>query len=59
MCPGMYLGMTMMELALANFLYKFDREMPSGIKKEDLDFEIRSGIITHKKNPLSLIAWRN
>ncbi|TXG52100.1 hypothetical protein EZV62_021269 [Acer yangbiense] len=55
-CPGMHMGIATVELALANLLYKFDWEMPVGIKKEDLDFDVLPGITMHKKNVLQLIA---
>ncbi|TXG52096.1 hypothetical protein EZV62_021265 [Acer yangbiense] len=55
-CPGIYMGIAMVELALANLLHKFDWELPAGMKKEDLDFEVLPGITMHKKNTLFLIA---
>ncbi|KAK2660687.1 hypothetical protein Ddye_007220 [Dipteronia dyeriana] len=55
-CPGIYMGIAMVELALANLLHKFDWELPAGMKQEDLDFEVLPGITMHKKNALFLIA---
>ncbi|KAJ4724516.1 putative Cytochrome P450 [Melia azedarach] len=55
-CPGMHMGMAVVELSLANLLYRFDWEMPVGMKEEDLDFECLPGIAMHKKNPLLLMA---
>ncbi|XP_031287285.1 cytochrome P450 83B1-like [Pistacia vera] len=55
-CPGLYMGLATVELALANLLYKFDWEMPSGMKKEDLDFDALQGLTRHKKNALCLMA---
>ncbi|GKV42120.1 hypothetical protein SLEP1_g49562 [Rubroshorea leprosula] len=55
-CPGMYMGAATVELALANLLYRFDWKMPSGIKKEDLDFDTAPGSTMHKRNPLYLLA---
>ncbi|KAK8527669.1 hypothetical protein V6N12_054874 [Hibiscus sabdariffa] len=57
-CPGMRMGVATVELALANLLYKFDWEMPTGMNEEDLDFDILPGIGTHKKNDLILMARR-
>ncbi|KAJ4702076.1 putative Cytochrome P450 [Melia azedarach] len=54
-CPGMSMGLATVQLALANLLYKFDWEMPSGMKVEDLDFEMSPGITMHKKNALCLM----
>ncbi|TXG52097.1 hypothetical protein EZV62_021266 [Acer yangbiense] len=54
-CPGMVMGIVTVELALANLLYKFDWEMPVGMKKEDLDLDSLPGIAMHKKNALRLV----
>ncbi|XP_006358766.1 cytochrome P450 83B1-like [Solanum tuberosum] len=54
-CPGMTLGVASMELALSNLLYAFDWELPHGMKKEDIDTNVRPGITMHKKNELCLI----
>ncbi|XP_010670999.1 6,7,8-trihydroxycoumarin synthase [Beta vulgaris subsp. vulgaris] len=55
-CPGMNLGVASYELALANLLYYFDWELPSGLRKEDIDIDPLPGITMHKKNPLCLLA---
>ncbi|KAL5780637.1 hypothetical protein ACOSQ2_011374 [Xanthoceras sorbifolium] len=55
-CPGLHMGIATVELALANLLYKFDWEMPVGLKKEALDFDVLPGITMHKKNVLRLMA---
>ncbi|KAF7844854.1 cytochrome p450 83b1-like protein [Senna tora] len=54
--PGMNFGVAVLELTLANLLYCFDWEMPLGVKEEDIDFEMLSGITMHKKNHLCLQA---
>ncbi|XP_075073621.1 6,7,8-trihydroxycoumarin synthase-like [Nicotiana tabacum] len=54
-CPGIALGVASMELALSNLLYAFDWELPYGVKKEDIDTNVRPGITMHKKNELCLI----
>ncbi|CAN4090817.1 unnamed protein product [Withania somnifera] len=54
-CPGIALGVASMELALSNLLYAFDWELPRGMKKEDIDTNVRPGITMHKKNELCLI----
>ncbi|KAG6395068.1 hypothetical protein SASPL_145659 [Salvia splendens] len=53
----LWIGMAMaeMELALANVVCKFAWELPVGMKKEDIDFEILPGITMHKKNALRLL----
>ncbi|PHT39349.1 hypothetical protein CQW23_22922 [Capsicum baccatum] len=55
-CPGIALGIASAELALSNLLYAFDWELPHGMKKEDVDTNVRPGITMHKKNELCLIA---
>ncbi|XP_021283913.1 cytochrome P450 83B1-like [Herrania umbratica] len=55
-CPGIHMGVATLELALANLLYKFDWEMPAGMNKEDLDFDVMPGLTMHKKNALCLVA---
>ncbi|GMJ05449.1 RED ELONGATED 1, SUPERROOT 2, ALTERED TRYPTOPHAN REGULATION 4, RUNT 1, cytochrome P450, family 83 [Hibiscus trionum] len=55
-CPGMRMGVATVELALANLLYKFDWEMPSGMNEDDMDFDVLPGIAVHKKTDLILVA---
>ncbi|KAI4296805.1 hypothetical protein L6164_036728 [Bauhinia variegata] len=55
-CPGLHMGIATVELVLANLLYKFNWEMPIGMKGEDIDTEVLSGLTQHKKNPLCLVA---
>ncbi|XP_021743800.1 cytochrome P450 71A1-like [Chenopodium quinoa] len=55
-CPGMVLGVTTIELALANLLCFFDWELPASIKKEDIDMDTLPGITAHKKKALCLSA---
>ncbi|PPD91720.1 hypothetical protein GOBAR_DD11327 [Gossypium barbadense] len=53
-CPGMRIGVAEVELVIANHLYKFDWEMPTGMNKEDLDFDTVPGLAVLKKMILSL-----
>ncbi|CAN1819146.1 Cytochrome P450 83B1 [Linum perenne] len=55
-CPGIHMGLSTVELSLANLLYAFDWEMPTGVKSEDLDMDISPGLAMHKKNALCLMA---
>ncbi|KAL4387445.1 hypothetical protein GQ457_09G027190 [Hibiscus cannabinus] len=57
-CPGMLMGVAEMELALANLLYKFDWEMPTGTSREDIDLATVPGLAVHKKNDLVLLATK-
>ncbi|KAK2971480.1 hypothetical protein RJ640_020886, partial [Escallonia rubra] len=54
-CPGISMGATTVELALGNLLYSFDWELPSGMKKEDVDCDTALGLGLHKKNALCLL----
>ncbi|XP_038717984.1 cytochrome P450 71A1-like [Tripterygium wilfordii] len=55
-CPGLSMGIATVELSLANLLYKFNWEMPAGMKKEDIDTDVLSSITMHNKNDLFLMA---
>ncbi|XP_050229879.1 cytochrome P450 83B1-like [Mercurialis annua] len=56
-CPGMYIGIANVELSLANLLYKFDWEMPCGMKRDDIDVDsVLPGIAVHKRDHLLLVA---
>ncbi|XP_058102528.1 cytochrome P450 71A1-like [Magnolia sinica] len=54
-CPGMHFGVVTVEIALANLLYSFIWELPSGMNKEDVDMSELPGIAVHKKSPLLLV----
>ncbi|GAY69067.1 hypothetical protein WN943_009418 [Citrus x changshan-huyou] len=58
-CAGSPIAMPIVELALANLLYKFDWKMPHGMKIDDLDFEATPGLTQHKKKPLKLVATKS
>ncbi|KVH98168.1 cytochrome P450 [Cynara cardunculus var. scolymus] len=51
-CPGIQFGVVIIELALANIVYKFDLALPNGAKIEDLDMSETYGIVLHKKSSL-------
>ncbi|VFQ98846.1 unnamed protein product [Cuscuta campestris] len=53
-CPGINFAVPLVELALANLLYRFDWHLPAGV--EDVDMEETFGITVHKKTPLCLLA---
>ncbi|KAL8505337.1 hypothetical protein ACS0TY_016537 [Phlomoides rotata] len=57
-CPGIPMGLAMVELILANLVYSFDWELPLDISsREDIDVEglPGAGITMNKKNPLYLV----
>ncbi|XP_024972067.1 cytochrome P450 71A4-like [Cynara cardunculus var. scolymus] len=51
-CPGIQFGVVIVELALANIVYKFDLALPNGAKNEDLDMSETYGIVLHRKSSL-------
>ncbi|KAL0642559.1 hypothetical protein Bca4012_040849 [Brassica carinata] len=56
-CPGMYMGTTMVEFGLANMLYQFDWKLPEGMVVEDIDMEEAPGLTVGKKNELLLVLF--
>ncbi|KAK4387886.1 cytochrome [Sesamum angolense] len=54
-CPGMYMGLANVELAVANLIYFFDWELPPGVQAQDIDTDSPLGITMLKKNPLCLV----
>ncbi|XP_038987271.1 cytochrome P450 71A1-like [Phoenix dactylifera] len=57
-CPAKHLGLLLVELVLANLLYCFDWELPSGMRTEDVDMEEAAGLTAHRKSALCLVAKR-
>ncbi|KAK1412197.1 hypothetical protein QVD17_33236 [Tagetes erecta] len=55
MCPGIQFSAALLELLLANIIYKFDITLPNGIKNEDLDMSETNGITTDKKSRLLVL----
>ncbi|CAA7046289.1 unnamed protein product [Microthlaspi erraticum] len=55
MCPGMGLGINMLELGFLNILYFFDWSLPEGMTIEDIDMEEAGDLNIAKKVPLELI----
>ncbi|XP_024968860.1 cytochrome P450 71A1-like [Cynara cardunculus var. scolymus] len=58
-CPGISMGDVMVDLLLANLIYLFDWNLPDGMRKEDVDFEVLPGLTMHKRNELRLLAHVN
>ncbi|KAF8097095.1 hypothetical protein N665_0294s0001 [Sinapis alba] len=55
MCPGMGMGLALVHLTLVNLLYRFDWNLPEGMKAEDVDLEESYGLVCPKKVPLQVI----
>ncbi|XP_042511736.1 cytochrome P450 71B10-like [Macadamia integrifolia] len=54
-CPGINMGISVIELTLANLLHAFDWGLPDGIKKEDINMDEQSGLAVRKKAPVYLV----
>ncbi|XP_072964804.1 cytochrome P450 71A9-like [Typha angustifolia] len=55
-CPGMAMGAAIVELALANLLFKFDWALPNGMSSNEIDMGESFGIVVGRKVPLLLTA---
>ncbi|KAL2336428.1 hypothetical protein Fmac_010874 [Flemingia macrophylla] len=56
MCPGYLLGLKVIQSSLANLLHGFNRRLPHGVKREDLNMDEIFGLPTPKKIPLETIV---
>ncbi|KAF8052033.1 hypothetical protein N665_1625s0008 [Sinapis alba] len=54
-CPGMYMGTTMVEFGLASMLFQFDWKLPEDMVVEDMDMEESPGLAVGKKSDLLLV----
>lgn len=57
-CPGILFGTAVVELTIANLLYYFNWEFPSGMNKQNMDMSEAPGITTSKKTDLLLVATK-
>ncbi|KAL9229195.1 hypothetical protein vseg_004687 [Gypsophila vaccaria] len=57
-CPGIHLGLATVETTLANLLKCFNWDLPTGVKREQIDLDTLPGITMHKKNPLCVVAQK-
>ncbi|VAH24415.1 unnamed protein product [Triticum turgidum subsp. durum] len=55
MCPGINLGITNVELMLANLMYHFDWELPTGVERKDIDMAEVFGLTVRRKEKLMLV----
>ncbi|XP_042517160.1 cytochrome P450 71B37-like [Macadamia integrifolia] len=54
-CPGITMGLAIVEPILANLLYSFDWKLPSGMTVEDINMEESFNLSVNKKTPLILV----
>ncbi|CAL5082643.1 unnamed protein product [Urochloa decumbens] len=59
MCPGVGLAMSVVELALANLVARFDWALPEGEGEKDIDMEEAPGCTSRKRAPLRAVATRS
>lgn len=55
MCPGLNLGLTMVQLNLANLLHSFAWRLPDGISPEEMSMEEKFGLSVDCKVPLKVV----
>nr|XP_043635181.1 parthenolide synthase-like [Erigeron canadensis] len=54
-CPAMNNALATVEFMIANLLYWFDWEVPSGMKNQDLNMDEAGSLVVRKKLPLHLV----
>lgn len=54
-CPGSNMANTLLQLTLANLLYRFDWMLPERLSKEDINMDEAPGITLQKKTHLVLV----
>ncbi|KVH89317.1 costunolide synthase-like [Cynara cardunculus var. scolymus] len=59
MCPGITFGLISIEFALAQMLYYFNWQLPSGLSPKDVDMTENDGATATKKVPLSVMPTLN
>ncbi|KFK37029.1 hypothetical protein AALP_AA4G202900 [Arabis alpina] len=55
MCPGMRLGVAMLEVPYANLLLNFNFKLPNGTKAEEINMDVMTGLAMHKSEHLKLV----
>ncbi|CAN6319919.1 unnamed protein product [Urochloa humidicola] len=56
MCPGIGLGLKMVQVTLANLLHAFAWRLPDGVAAEELSMEEKFGLAVPRKVPLVAVA---
>lgn len=57
-CPGISFGTVSVELTMANLLYHFNWEFPSGVNEQNIDMSEATGVAVHKKFDLLLVPTK-
>ncbi|KAI3512869.1 hypothetical protein L1887_20190 [Cichorium endivia] len=55
-CPAIQFAIVIIELALANLVYKYDLALPDKVSGEELDMSEITGLTLHRKSPLLVVA---
>ncbi|KFK36267.1 hypothetical protein AALP_AA4G100000 [Arabis alpina] len=55
MCPGMRLGAAMLEVPYANLLLNYNFKLPNGMRPEDINMDVMTGLAMHKSEHLKLV----
>ncbi|KAL7583683.1 cytochrome P450 Tp4149-like [Lactuca sativa] len=55
-CPGVQFAVPIIELALANVVYKFSLALPNGVQEKDLDMTVSNGVTVQRKSPLLVMT---
>ncbi|ONK73475.1 uncharacterized protein A4U43_C04F31940 [Asparagus officinalis] len=55
-CTGKHFAISIVEVALANLVYRFDWELPDGMRREDMDMGEAPGFTVRKRVNLRLLA---
>ncbi|OEL34393.1 Flavonoid 3'-monooxygenase [Dichanthelium oligosanthes] len=56
MCPGISLGLKMVQVILANLLHGYAWRLPDGVAREELSMEEKFGLSMPRKVPLEAVA---
>ncbi|GJN41221.1 hypothetical protein PR202_gn00567 [Eleusine coracana subsp. coracana] len=56
MCPGIGLGLKMVQVTLANLLLGFSWKLPNGVKRDELSMEEKYGLSMSRMVPLETVA---
>ncbi|MFS7910928.1 putative psoralen synthase [Helianthus anomalus] len=58
-CPRLHFGVVLIEIILANIVYKYNFALPNAVKDEDLDMIGANGVTVQRKNLLLVMPSPN